>query len=808
MARRRRLEPVNELWPRLVHQGILLFVVVAPLLQNPYGFNRLVLKDTVIYSAALLFLFLWLLDWLDRGLPQIPLRSPQLLATGAYLAWGALSITWSDFKVESVQGWLHFVEMCALMLVAMLYVPSVSRLRIIAGFWAATSGVAALIGILQFFDLWFPPSAGELAGHWKVSSTLGHPNFLAAYIVLSLPLIAGLIPALQGRKRWTLLTIAAIDLFALLLSVSRGGYLGLLSATAVFLFLVTWTRSWAWVRARILNRRVLIPAALTVTTLIILASVLVPIFFSRLEESERERILAFSPARNSLRMAIWTSSLRMALTHPILGYGIGSFDVHYPDFQVKDERISRLMRGRVLNHAHSEYLEVWIEEGLIGLIIYIAFLVSLLAPAVRRIRSWNQPDDRYLLFGLIAGIAGFLTQNLVSVTMRKAGPASLFFLGLGMLVGITAFTNKEQTLRRRRNPHRFRIAVLPIALSVLLPLLAYHVRNALGDYHVRQGVRAIEYGDRLLRLKPPRSQEGWDWIARGVQEMRTAMELNPHHRGYRYEYANALVQYGDSLPPSARRNELYRQAIQVYQGILEINPNFAAVQYNLALAWNRLGEWAKVIECAERTLEIDPYYERAYSLAGAAHFHRLEYDAALQRFLRYLQLQPVDPTALNYVGILLTLESYKAFQDFRNSPGSPPINTLRLAALTRIAQTQLMAEHYFKRCLANADSADCHLNMGILLTHQHRYYEAALQFLDALELPDAATKVERYGDLFATTFRRQLEFPERYGMALYGLALIDLINGDTAAARSRLRQIPEGDPYAAKARRRLAKLGS
>ena len=87
-------------------------------------------------------------------------------------------------------------------------------------------------------------------------------------------------------------------------------------------------------------------------------------------------------------------------------------------------------------HAHSEYLEVGAEMGIVGLAVLLwaigAFLWESAQKAVRAPTEWQQ----LAIAGLVAGCVAILLQAAVSVTTRWIVGRFFLWLGIGLTVGV------------------------------------------------------------------------------------------------------------------------------------------------------------------------------------------------------------------------------------------------------------------------------------------------------------------------------------------------------------------------------------
>ena len=67
------------------------------------------------------------------------------------------------------------------------------------------------------------------------------------------------------------------------------------------------------------------------------------------------------------RIGIWSDTLRLIASRPLLGYGPDTFGLVYPRFQSAEWVLGYVQ----IDKAHSELLQVAATQGLVGLAIYL-----------------------------------------------------------------------------------------------------------------------------------------------------------------------------------------------------------------------------------------------------------------------------------------------------------------------------------------------------------------------------------------------------------------------------------------------------
>ena len=491
--------------------------------------------------------------------------------------------------------------------------------------WLAVFSVA-------YFITAFVRSIDVSGASWAQSPVL---SVAAVWIA---PVAAGLVPLVLIRMRgvqaamallraWVLPLLAALQLYTLYLTYSRGAMLGLAAALALGAALLWWAR-WG-VSLGPLARRTA-PAA----TVLLLACAGLATLMGAAAPSPGEpgappgppqaqqqapgggqdvsveglgltmSDLA-SPATLELRFSYWRTGWLMAWDNLWSGVGLGNFAVAYPNYQYLGAGDVRM--------AHNDYLQVLCETGLLGALLFCGFWGYVGVWGARRIRATASSADRWLLCGLYAGIVAFLVHSLVDFNFYNPSLATLAFLLTGCFFALAGRASGHEapakTVPRTGFFH-------PAAAIVLLSVAAI-------------GAGA---GYRLWanEITAPDERKAGDWIgaatffAQHVHPTRFNPQDPPAIRleaaALLFEYRDAMEEFGViRVPVPVGEGTVMRllshapdaTAEQLRQGVLEItNPDIARVRARAAIQ-----DEAVRLEAIDSAFPYDPEL--------AAHIHVL-----------------------------------------------------------------------------------------------------------------------------------------------------------------------------------------
>lgn len=126
-------------------------------------------------------------------------------------------------------------------------------------------------------------------------------------------------------------------------------------------------------------------------------------------------------ASGSFRFGIWSNAVELGLKRPVFGTGIGTFRETFEN-HIRGTALAQ--RLQAVDMAHNEYLHLFCTMGLVGLLLYLGFLVTL---AVRAFKRTDNP--RVLILGaavLCYAVQAFFSFSIVIIT-------PLFWLTAGLL---------------------------------------------------------------------------------------------------------------------------------------------------------------------------------------------------------------------------------------------------------------------------------------------------------------------------------------------------------------------------------------
>ena len=156
-----------------------------------------------------------------------------------------------------------------------------------------------------------------------------------------------------------------------------------------------------------------------------------------------------------------------------------------------------LLHVGYIDSAHSLYLQVWLEQGILGLLALLALLVMALRYADRR-ALWH--------VAALASFAVILVHGIFEIPLYGGRGIQLLFVPLALLARPTGLPPLPQRTKRRPIARPGGIALAVLSLLALLVLLLPAPRAAflanLGAVQLNKGYGVAVHLEALRRLGP------------------------------------------------------------------------------------------------------------------------------------------------------------------------------------------------------------------------------------------------------------------------------------------------------------------
>jgi O-antigen ligase len=241
-------------------------------------------------------------------------------------------------------------------------------------------------------------------------------NHFAGFIELVLPV--SLVPLVLGkvrRERWYLVGIfALLPIGALFLAASRGGIVSFGVELGVLLLMLLLRRT--------RGEHVLAGGLILLLAFLFVSWLGVKQVLDRF--SSLQSLEVTTGKRASMRQDTW----RIFLDHPWTGTGLGTLQTVFPAYETNYD-------GKIVNHAHDDYLEGLAETGIAGGLCGACFLGVLFLVSLRQLLQLDKSFAAALHLSGLVGCSGLLVHSLADFNLHIPANAVLFLLMAHLATG-------------------------------------------------------------------------------------------------------------------------------------------------------------------------------------------------------------------------------------------------------------------------------------------------------------------------------------------------------------------------------------
>lgn len=324
---------------------------------------------------------------------------------------------------------------------------------------------------------------------------------------------------------------------------------------------------------------------------------LVPLKYKYIPESIVTRISGIGTTDNSFQARVIFSKDALQLVKNRLLFGMGGegWATAYRSVQ------SYPYWSR---HVHNHYLQLFVEVGLVGFVLFIGFLLSLIYRYFKYKKS-EDVENKILADTLFIAIGAILFHAAMDFDLSLIGLTIILWVLMGILHSIVGVPkNKIKLFKFNLNSLILKKINIPVTILVLITLV----------------LSSTIYGGLFFNDKAVDAQlDGDADLMEG--HMTKAVSLDPYNTTYRYDLMNIYFhQY------EIQSDESYRYDAKVQADkILDIGKNNPLVYVQIAEAYFKFGLIEEALDLIYKSLEMQPLITESYIQSVDSHLSVFDY---------------------------------------------------------------------------------------------------------------------------------------------------------------------------------------
>jgi putative inorganic carbon (hco3(-)) transporter len=659
-------------------------LVLYPKTSELFEFNKLILT----YIFTILITLLWAVRMLSEK-RLIFKRSMLDLPLVIFLATQLISTIVTIDSRTSFLGYYSrfhggFASSLSYAVLYWLYVSNMDRERTKKAIYLllASATFVSLYAVFQRFGIDKEVWVQDVQN--RVFSTLGQPNWLAAWIVALIPLtwalaLTSYVKYKKSKEQFNKINLisgvilSGLFFLTLLYTKSRSGLLAFGVTTLIF-----WSFTfYKYIKSKkeIFN---FISAFFIINFLLLLLILAVgtpwtPSIGKIINKSEippiEEKVIG--PALETggtesgeIRKIVWKGTLDIFRAYPILGTGVETFAFSYYKYRpVEHNFVSEW--DYLYNKAHNEYLNFAATTGSVGLSAYFILIIfsflTFFGFKIQRsnINKSNQKlnfsfitcdfEICILNFALLSGFVSILVTNFFGFSVVPVALEFFLFPAIAATLNHESLKIKENKHEPLSNYQKVGIFVFStIALSLLYPIGKYWYADtmyAFGEQLSDAGnyTQARNYLTKATSYSPHEAIY-WDELATVNSKIAVQLAETENQSGLATTIAREAVQQSNrAIQFSPHNVNIKRSRANLFINLSAIDANYLSeaaktleeaiklaptdpkLHFNLGLAYARLGNYDRSISSLEKAVELKPDYRNARLGLGLVY-----YDAGME----------------------------------------------------------------------------------------------------------------------------------------------------------------------------------
>jgi tetratricopeptide (TPR) repeat protein len=595
-----------------------------------------------------------------------------------------------------------------------------------------TTALISGYGIAQNFGWDFVRWNPETYSPERFFSTLGNPNFLAAYLVETIPLIFIVFFMTRGKKKkMCVLGVLLMAVVVVFLTKSRAGFFSLIITillTGIYSFIDSrkaenelFSKNKIWF---------ICFGALVILTLFV---PMVRNAFAMVWERSKG-LFTLKGIVLTPRVYIWKSALMMFRDFPVLGTGIDTFQVMFPYYRFPI--YWQLEWNGTPEKTHNVFLQVLATQGIAGFGFYALLFVTFLKKSFNLMFGEKEINKRYLIFGFFMCAVAFYAQGLFNYTVVAYGLVFWLALAMIMMLGSTG---------KRAYVYEF-----SDAYSGMLNRNKILIYCLLAAAFIAMQVQVVKYWASDMYFKVGNIATSSDKDEYSIYYYQRAVDFSPEREIYWVKYGIAFEKVLRKESNPQKRLEYLNEAIKIHMHTIEMNRMNGYNYNNVARVYKTYGELldrSKYQDAVYNYLEAikrDPNNAYFGLDLASVYISTQEWDKALELSKRYSELYPDFAVPLSYMGYIYMLEA-------QYNPGM-------------VRQLMPLAKTYYEQAVAKPEwhkdmvtQASTYSNLGIIYFNLKMLKEAADVFTKVIQIrPDYVEGYLNLGKLYTLMKNRDM----------------------------------------------------
>ncbi|WP_284652702.1 O-antigen ligase family protein [Flavobacterium terrisoli] len=355
------------------------------------------------------------------------------------------------------------------------------------------------------------------------------------------------------------------------------------------------------------------------------------------------------------RILFWKNSMQMSKEHPLLGVGIGNWQIQFPKYGFNNFTEYGIVNGEsTLQRPHNDFIWILCETGILGLLAYLILFGVIFYQSYSLIRQATSSHEKWKFFFILSALIGYLLISFFDFPYERIEHQVIVML----LFAIVASAYLK-TIPNTDKKHKllFFALLIPIGYSFLVSFYRFS-----GEHHAVKMYAAKADKNQSEIIYEAQKADNYFYRLDNTSMPLTWYEGIAHFNEGRIEESQACFEKAYQLTP---------YNIQVIT--------------NLASTYQATGKMDEAVALFNEALKISNNFDEAKLNLAALYFNKKEYDKA------YSIINEVDVTSPNpkYKTYLVPILNQKINTYLKTATDKTVVNNLVKNVTTKEALLQL-----------------------------------------------------------------------------------------------------------------------
>lgn len=316
----------------------------------------------------------------------------------------------------------------------------------------------------------------------------------------------------------------------------------------------------------------------------------IPLKYKYIPEDIVTRInsLSLKETSSQARLAFYNDSMNVIKDYLLLGSGGGGWNTLYKIYQSYDYYTTQ---------AHNYYLQMWIEVGLVGLVLFISFILLITYSTIKLYKQ-NEENDKIMVAGVYLAVLSILVHAFMDFDLSLS---ALTFV-LWFLFGILANLNRIEFNSRVLN-YKYTKYIFVVVLSVFIITSSSFM---LGNTYAQKAINSIKIDKDLDSA---------------VNYFEKASKLYPYKPEYKLDLANL---YKRKYNEGKKKEDILR-AKELSENAVNLTQYESKYVLKLASFYFSIGEFEKGLDLLDKSIKLQPTKVENYLQKSKGYLSVLRY---------------------------------------------------------------------------------------------------------------------------------------------------------------------------------------